>query len=273
MRLKSRGDLLYVYSKESLRVLLPTLGRYGIRYRILGLGANQLLPKQSSNVFIKLDFPFDQKDFFSRMHSEYRLPASIPLAVLTSHAARYGLKGWEVFTGIPASLGGAVCMNAGTSLGEIGSLVKEVVLVDSAGKEKTIMVNESSFFYRGNRFVDGGSVIVEVVLAHWGQDMAVPGLIKDYLKKRNETQPLKSLTCGCIFKNNSPTCRAGNYIDIMGLGGLRFKDVAISEKHANFLENRGVSTVEDVKDFIEIIKYELELNLGTSFELEVKFDS
>ena len=273
MRLKSRGDLIHVESVGALKSLLPKLTGSGIPYRLLGWGANQLLPEKASGVFIKLDFPFDREGCLSRPLDEYRLPASVSLAVLTSHAVRHGLKGWEVFTGIPASLGGAVYMNAGTSLGEIGSLVKEVVLVGPDGKERCVTVDKNSFSYRTNHFVGPGDVIVEVRLVHDGLDPKISEIIKKYLKKRSETQPLGSLTCGCIFKNNSPTCTAGRYIDIMGLGGLRFKDVAVSEKHANFLENRGVATAQDVKDFIGIIKDELELNYGTLFETEVKLDS
>ena len=68
-----------------------------------------------------------------RVKEEYTLPASIHLSKLTSHASKHGLKGWEVFTGIPATLGGAIFMNAGTGLGEIGPWLKKLKLFQRMG--------------------------------------------------------------------------------------------------------------------------------------------
>jgi UDP-N-acetylmuramate dehydrogenase len=87
---------------------------------------------------------------------------------------------------------------------------------------------------------------------------------------RNRTQPLKEATCGCVFKNNE-TCLAGKSIDIMGLKGFTYKNLQVSPKHANFMENKGESTYEDVIEMISILKNELKLQYGTSFETEVEF--
>ena len=63
----------------------------------------------------------------------YWLPSSMPINVMTGKAIKLGLKGWEYFTGIPATLGGAIWMNAGTSLGEIGDLIKRVKILRRNG--------------------------------------------------------------------------------------------------------------------------------------------
>ena len=139
MKLKSFGDLITIKSESALKTILPLLKKQNIEYRVLGWGANLLLPEKSSVPYIQLDFSFDKK-ILENAQDEYILPASISLAVLTSHAAKFGLKGWEVFTGIPASLGGAIFMNAGTNLGEIGSVIKEVKIITSSGEEKLIKI-------------------------------------------------------------------------------------------------------------------------------------
>ena len=270
MRLKAQGDLIFVYSKKALLALLPVLTKNDIPYCVLGMGSNQILPEKSKKVFIRLKLPFDKEKDLVSLKKEYKLPASVPLSVLSAHAVRFGLKGWEVFTGIPATLGGALAMNAGTGLGEIGEVVKEVYLVDDKGKERTISVNQSSFSYRKNHFLDTGSIIVAATLVHFGTNGEIPGKIKQYLKKRNQTQPLDRFTCGCILKNHSQTCRAGESIDIIGLKGLVWGDAVVSERHANFLENHGEAQASDVKRVMDLILYELELNFGTKFEPEVK---
>lgn len=274
MRLDALGDLITVKNVEALKKVLRFLAQKNINYRVLGWGANLLLPKTSSIPYLQLKFEFD-KTFFDDVHQEYLLPASVPLATLTAHANKFGLKGWEVFTGIPASLGGAIFMNAGTNLGEIGSLIKEVSLITKDGEEKLIKIDQNSFSYRHNNFVNPGDVIYQARLIHFGIDTSISKKIRDYLEMRNRTQPLKEWTCGCIFKNfqnqnSGVTCRAGLFIDIMGLKGLSVKNLRISPVHANFMENRGESSYEDVIEMITVLQKELKLQTGVSFETEVE---
>lgn len=275
MKLNAVGDLLTVRDLDALKKTVSVLSQEKIEYRLIGWGANMLLPTRATAPYLQLDFSFD-KTVLDSVHVEYVLPASVSLAVLTAHAAKFGLIGWEVFTGIPASLGGALFMNAGTNLGEIGSLVKEVRLVTKFGEEKLIKVDKNSFSYRHNHFVEPGDVIYQATLINKGTDAKISQKIKEYLEMRNKTQPLKEATCGCVFKNyhdneRGLTCRAGQFIDIIGLKGLTYKGLRVSPKHANFMENFGESNYEDVCTMIEILKKELKLQYGVDFTPEVEF--
>lgn len=275
MRLDAIGDLITVTSKEGLKFAVSQLTKNNYQYRVLGWGANVLLPKESHVPYLQLDFKFD-RSLLEMAQKEYVLPGSVSLATLTSHANKFGLKGWEVFTGIPATLGGAIFMNAGTNLGEIGSVVSEVKIITKNGEEKIIKINNQSFSYRHNHFVDEGDVIYEATLVHHGEDPAISKKIKEYLEMRTKTQPLKEWTCGCIFKNtkdemNDLVFRAGLFIDITGLKGLTVGNLRISPKHANFMENSGESSSEDVLNMIAMIQNELKLQTGVSFETEVEY--
>lgn len=274
MRLTATGDLVTIRNLNALKQVVKKLTLNNVKYRVLGWGANILLPTVSKTPYLQLDFEFD-KNIFNEVHEEYIIPASVPLVALTTHANKYGLKGWEVFTGIPATLGGAIFMNAGTNLGEIGAIVKEVGVVTKDGEEKLIKIDQNSFSYRHNNFLNFGDVIFQAKLIHFGIDEKISIRIREYLEMRTNTQPLKEWTCGCIFKNfqNSArgvTCRAGLFIDIIGLKGLGFKNLQISPKHANFMENRGESTYEDVVTMITILQKEIKLQTGVSFEVEVE---
>lgn len=275
MRLDARGDLITVKSVEGLKHALLALTKNNIEYRVLGWGANVLLPALADRPYIQLDFEFD-RSVFESPKNEYILPGSVSLATLTSHANKFGLKGWEVFTGIPATLGGAIFMNAGTNLGEIGSIIKEVKLITKNGEEKSVIIDKTSFTYRHNHFVESGDVIYQARLIHFGIDESISKKIREYLEMRTRTQPLKEWTCGCIFKNHhnidsGVTCRAGLFIDIMGLKGLTIKNLQISPKHANFMENRGESSYEDVMQMITVLQKEMKLQYGVDFETEVEF--
>ncbi len=276
LNLKAQGHLITVRNLDALVSVLKLLKSHELNFRVLGLGANQILPQVSDFPYLKLDFGYD-KNIFSAVKSIYTLPASIPLNVLTSQAIKYELKGWEAFTGIPATLGGAVFMNAGTRLGEIGSLVKKVKYVDRFGNHHERVTTAKDFRYRANNFLEESDVIYEVELTHHGVSPGVGQQIKDYLSYRNTTQPLNDKTCGCMFKNyeesgekNSSSCPAGKFLDIMGLKGFTIGGAQVSHVHANFLINKGGATKEDVQKLLTLLKSELALQYGKEFELEVK---
>ena len=275
MRLKARGDLITIKSKEALAKVLIVLNKNKKPYKVLGWGSNLLLKPTSDEVYLELDFPFD-KSVLAKPSDSYILPASTPLNILTAHAIKFGLKGFESFTGIPASLGGAVFMNAGTGLGEIGSIVRKVKIMDASGNERVENITKDSFSYRKNTFLKPGEVIFEVELFHLGIDSNISKVIRDYLDYRTQTQPLDAKTCGCAFKNDhrfykDKTCQAGKYIDLVGLKGFTVNGIRVSQKHGNFLENIGNGDYFDVINIMDRVKMELELHFGIQFDREFEW--
>jgi UDP-N-acetylmuramate dehydrogenase len=268
-RMKSVGDLAIVGSKDALQELLKALKTQSRSWRMIGWGANQVLNEIETDFLIKLDFEID-KYFFDSIHDEYELPASTGLNVLTAHAAKFGLKGWEVFTGIPASLGGAIFMNAGTALGEIGEIVKSVTVMKEDGTIRKVAIDKSSFGYRCNHFLKNGEVVISATLIYHGIDESLGSKIKDYLQYRKQTQPLASKNCGCVFKNYDSVFKAGLLLDITGLKGLTVGALSVSHVHANFMENSKNATANDFKQLTNIINQQMRLHWGVEFELEVK---
>lgn len=269
MRLASRGDVAEVKSIEALQKLLPVLTKHNRAYLVVGWGANQILPAVCDKLIIHLNFPFDMT-YLDQVRDEYELPASLGINYLTSHAVKFGLKGWEVFTGIPASLGGAIYMNAGTNLGEIGTLIKKVKIVSKDGTLREEVMNEKSFSYRHNHFLKSGDVIVGATMFHRGTDEAISTKIKEYLEYRKKTQPLATKNCGCVFKNPHKELQAGRLIDLMGLKGLQVGGLRVSPKHANFIENTASSNWDQFESLVSIIKSSMDHFYGIEFELEVK---
>lgn len=267
MRLHSVGTLIEILEVSALKILLPELVKEKIPYLLLGWGANQLLPSQVPGVVLHLKMPHVLPD---ELKPEYALPASISLNQLTSLALKFGLKGWEIFTGIPATLGGAIYMNAGTNLGEIGKLIRSVILVTPQGEERTELISEKSFSYRKNHFVKPGEVIVGAVIAHQGTDQNITQKIKEYLEYRKKTQPLATRNCGCVFKNPHPQLPAGKLIDLLGLKDLQIGALRISPKHGNFMENTGKADWDQFSSLLSIIRHEMDTWYGIEFELEVK---
>ena len=271
LQLKSKGDLLICRNEDALISCLEVLRLNKLDYQILGNGSNALLPEVLSTPLIKIEFELD-KSIFNEKMSEYELPASTPLNFLTSKAIKFGFLGWNSFTGIPGSLGGAIFMNAGTSKGEIGSIVKSVRVLRKSGVVESLELSSNDFSYRKNHFLGPGDFILSAVLKHHGVDANVGKDIKKYLKLRSETQPLWEKTCGCTFKNHKKTeetFAAGRIIDIMGWKGVEHKGLKISSKHANFIENLGGATKNSYIELVNKINSEVERKNGYRFETEV----
>lgn len=269
IRLEAKGSIVIVKSIDALKSLVKVLKDHDCKYHLVGWGANQIILNSQETIFIKLNFSFD-RNYLKQVRDEYRLPASVSLNILTSHAQKFGLKGWEVFTGIPASVAGAVFMNAGTGLGEIGELVKEVTILRNNLSIETLNKDQLEFSYRKNHFVNDGDIIVEVVLTHQGIDSQISQKIKDYLTFRKSSQPITTKNCGCVFKNFDSNHRAGHFIDLLGLKGLTLNGLTVSHMHGNFIENQQDATSTDFCNLVALIQDELELQTGIRFELEAK---
>lgn len=267
IRIHVKGSLVSISTIEALKKVILLLKKNNVRYHIVGLGANQVLINTKDVLFIKLDFSFNEEDITIK---KLYFPASVTLARLSKLAKRMHLGGWEIFTGIPASLGGAIAMNAGTRLGEMKDLVKKVDVLTADGDLKTIEGEYLKFSYRNNLFLNAGDIIVGAELSFKEIDENIDKKIDEYLLYRSKTQPLSSKNCGCVFKNPSPLIPAGKVIDELGLKGEEYKGLKISEVHGNFIENIHDASALDFYDFVHEIKRIVKEKRGIEFEFEVK---
>jgi len=87
-------------------------------------------------------------------------------------------------------------------------------------------------------------------------------------KQRRSLQPTGP-SAGSTFKDPSGDF-AGRLIEAAGLKGRRVGDVAVSEKHANFLLNLGGAQARDVLALIAVVQREVRARFGVSLEPEVK---
>ncbi len=268
LKLMAHAPLIIIRSRECLSHILKSLTDNKITYNIIGKGSN-IICDNSDMPYVLLDFMVDRA-ILEKFANRYILPGSVPISLLTSAAMKLSLDGWEVFTGIPGTLAGSVAMNAGTNLGEIGSLIKTVWVVKPNGDDYKYTVDADSFCYRGNSFLKDGEVIWQVEITSSGKKSDQENNIREYLKKRKESQPLDKATCGCIFKNHISvnTCRAGLFIDIMGLSGFELEGLKISHKHANFMEHSGGAEYKTFIDMMKLLEDELLLNYGITFKRE-----
>ena len=267
LRLKSEADFLKIKSENFLKNLYQKFS--SDNFQVLGKGANSILPESSDVVFIRLNLENDPEEL-KTTKDIYYLSASTSLAKIVTHAMKFGKTNWEVLTGIPGTLGGAIAMNAGTKLGEISNLVSRVRIIRKDGSLEEIETDKDSFSYRKNHFLNPGDIITYAYLKSHGEDEKITQVMKEYMDYRQKTQPLWEKTCGSVFKND-PDYLAGKSIDLAGLKGLISGGLKVSDMHANFIINFNEGNRTDFVRLTNALKQELELTYGISFELEAKF--
>lgn len=209
-----------------------------------------------------------------------RVGAGADLQKLVMETARRGLRGLEVLYGIPATIGGAVIMNAGGAFGEIANVIESVEVMDRSGRVKVLERGRIEFGYRRSGLSPG--IVVGAVLKLTPDDaVSVRARLKEIAEYKKTTQPLSANSAGCVFKN--PTLKAdiegvaakgarvsaGMLIDRAGCKGLRVGGASVSERHANFVvTEKGAKAAEVISLMVETKKRVRE-RFGVELEPEV----
>lgn len=190
------------------------------------------------------------------------------LATTCKKALESGLTGLEFAYGIPASIGGAVFMNAGAYGGAIGDVILSATVFDGE-KITEIGKDDMALGYRKSIFRENGYIILGARFAlKDGDKEKIKAQMDDYISRRREKQPLEYPSAGSVFKRPEGNF-AGALIEKSGLKGCKTGGAEVSEKHAGFIINRGGATAADVKALIEHIKNTVYADSGIMLEEEV----
>ncbi|MDZ7704152.1 MAG: UDP-N-acetylmuramate dehydrogenase [Trueperaceae bacterium] len=232
-------------------------------YRVIGAGSNLLVSDRGvAERVIKLGRVYNTIAEF-RGQPELWLGAATPLPGLVRRSAEAGLSGLEGLLGVPAVLGGAVAMNAGTRFGAIAdSLVAAEVFVE--GGLEHLSASDLAFAYRTATLPEG-AIITRVRLK---LTPSTPEAVRDTLARvdaARKGQP-KVKSAGCAFKN-PPGDSAGRLIDAGGLKGLQVGRAMVSQEHGNFIVNLGGATARDVCDLLAQIRERVATPLDTEWRL------
>ena len=232
-----------------------------------GLGSNLLvrdggLPGvviATSGIFTNLDRTGDRR---------VSAGASVPCTQLARQCIRWGFGPSEFFAGIPGTLGGALAMNAGAHGSETWEQVSSVETIDRDGELHTRTPRDYEIAYRS----------VKGPADEWfiGADLefdpqVTPSMdtLKEMLARRKDTQPLGQPSCGSVFRN-PPGDHAARLIEACGLKGCRIGEAEVSNKHANFIINRGDASALDIENLILHVQQTVEDATGIELQTEVR---
>jgi len=256
-----------VDSGETLRSLLVLLAGAGLPRLVLGRGTN-ILPSDAGfrGAVMVLEGDFSRMVFDGDAAES---GAAVSLAAFMEEAARHGLGGLEFTAGIPGSLGGSLMGNAGTGGEAIGDLVERVDLMQDDGMVSGLSREEAGFSYRASSLSARDAVVLgaRFRLPARSRD-EIAGRSRAYAEKRRE-QPLDRRSAGCIFKNPDGHS-AGQLIDQSGLKGVRAGAMEISDRHANFMVNRGGGTASEALELAARVRGVVREKTGILLEPEVR---
>ena len=239
----------------------------GLPLLILGNGSNLLIADSGfDGLVIHLGRALSEVSVFA---NTLTAQAGASLAAAARAAAQASLTGLEFAAGIPGSIGGAVCMNAGAYGGEIAQVIVSARLLTPEGV-RTVSKDELSLGYRSSAVMQNGWVVLEATfeLAPGSPD-EIKATMADLAARRREKQPLQYPSCGSFFKR-PVGYYAGALIEQAGLKGYRVGDAQVSEMHAGFVINRGHATSSEIYRLMQEVQRRVQAQFGVTLEPEVR---
>ena len=277
---------------KALEQTISYLSNRSISYKVLGQGSNLLINDKGVKVVMSMAAlnrihcsarnKFEHEDHWKissnatlqqgRTFPGYTLKAvfveaGCRLKCLISWSIRNGLCGLENLSGIPASVGGAISMNAGTNK---FSMAEAIDAVQFTGPDGSCWFrrDQLQFDYRSFRLPERALISAARIQLGKSSTDQIRCRVRKVMHKRRTTQPIGKPSAGCVFRN-PPGDSAGKLIDQCGLKGLRIGDAEVSKRHANFIVNRGKASAVQVIDLLEIVRECVKKEIGVELVPEV----
>jgi len=263
------GVLVEPPDLATLQYIIRRAKALGLLVRYLGGGSNLLIPDEGvKDVVVKLGKGFRQT-VVDDTESLLIVGAAVSLMSLSRQTARDGLSGLEFAAGIPATIGGAVKMNAGAHHGDIASVLESVTTVLDNGNIIRLSINDLAPDYRTMK-LPLGSCVTEAVFRLVASDAArCEEQRRKNLEYRKQTQPLQVPSAGSTFRNPLNDI-AGRLIDQCGIKGERIGGAEVSRMHANWVVNPEKSaSARDVLQIIDRCRNAVKLKTGIVLEPEL----
>jgi len=265
--MKIGGEASYLLAPKSISDLITIIKEAKCRnleILPLGGGSNILFGDVRDRVIILDEY---LPEIFQIEKETIIVSVGMKISSFIEKAMNYELGGFEFLSGIPAHIGGAIHMNAGAFDKCIFDYLNWIEYIDLNGEVRKLKREEFSFGYRTT------SISGFIVKASFKMDKKSEESImldkEDIISKRLERHPYDYPSLGSTFKNPD-NMFAGQLIEECGLKNLQIGDAQISEKHANFIVNKGNASFDDVISLIRTVKETVKKKRSIELELEIK---
>lgn len=242
----------------------------GLPVLVVGRGSNLLVSDDGvRGIVVRLGEGFRWAEV-DAAEAVARAGAGLALPALAQQTADAGLDGLAFAAAIPASVGGAVRMNAGAHGAEIGDVVAEIECWRlELSRAERLSGRDAGFAYRVSR-LPADAIVVS---ASFALRRSTPDRVRAEMEAakawRRRTQPLNLPNGGSVFKN-PPGDHAARLIEAVvgkdvAIGGARISDV-----HANFIVAAPGARAADVAELIALVRRQVADATGIELETEIK---
>jgi UDP-N-acetylmuramate dehydrogenase len=261
---------LFVEAEDdgALEAVGVAMGETGVPVAVIGKGSNVLVSDDGfAGIVVRLGRGYR---WAGRAGNLVTAGGAMPLPALAGIAMRHRLAGLEFGVAIPASLGGAVKMNAGAHGRSMSEVIERVEVYSLARTARlSISAEDAGFGYRrsslpADRIVTGATAKLEI-----GEEEEIRARMDEARDWRRRTQPLAEPNCGSVFKNPDGD-HAARLIEAAGAKGLRLGGAHVSEKHSNFIVADPGASSSDVWRLIQRVRALVESHAGVRLETEVE---
>jgi len=253
--------------EELICVVIECRAR-SVPFIILGHGSNVLVPDQGLRGVVIQLYPYFSQVYVDE--TSLYAQAGTLLSAAATKACSVGLSGMEFAAGIPGTVGGAVCMNAGAYGPEIKDICETVTLLMPDNTITIVPAKNMDFGYRYSNVQENGAIVVSATFAlSPGDSEVIRAETEELNSRRRISQPLEYPSAGSTFKRPEGYY-AGKLIEDCGLKGYSIGGAQVSEKHAGFVINTGNATAEDIFAIIAHIQETVFEQFGVKLEPEVK---
>lgn len=236
-------------------------------------GGSNLAPQKDKisglvvhNLYVKKEILREEKDFV-----EFLVSSGYQVSRLVAETVEAGLAGFEYHKGLPGTVGGAIYMNSKWTkpMNYFGQNLLYAYLLGRDGNIKKVDKKYFQFAYDYSILQKTKEILLEAVFQLTKTDKKILKARSDAaLEYRKKTQPYGVASSGCFFKNAGPTS-AGYLIDKAGLKGYAVGGFVVSDKHANFILNKGNGKPKDLVKLVFHIKNRVKEKFGVELEEEV----
>ncbi|PJE59786.1 MAG: UDP-N-acetylenolpyruvoylglucosamine reductase [Candidatus Portnoybacteria bacterium CG10_big_fil_rev_8_21_14_0_10_44_7] len=261
-------------------------------FYVLGGGSNMLVADQGfAGLVIKIQNVKIKSQNFKAKDKIIEVEAGFLFNKLIIDSVRENYAGIEWGFGIPGTIGGAICGNAGRLGEDISGVVRAVRVLDKNLTEKELTAPQCAFGYRESRFKKTGEIILGATLRLRKKE---PTAIAE---KFNAAKAVilhspRFPSAGCAFKNyqttgpqdpllkNHPELEqrvrggkigVGFLIDQAGMKGQKVGGAQVWDGHANYIINTGGATAADVRLLMRNVTEAVGSKYGLALEPEVRF--
>jgi UDP-N-acetylmuramate dehydrogenase len=263
--------MLWPHHHDELRSIVEWMGARHFHWHVLGGGSNLLVAEQGVTAPV-----INMTNAAHRLRLDgniLRVPASLPTARALRYTVARGLSGLAWSTGLPGTIGGAAAGNAGCWGGDMHGCTADIDVVDAAGRTHRIEAADLLWTYR-NLALAGlpapWTIISVGVRVEQGDASQLRAHYEELQQRKREQQPVGARNSGCIFRNPPDGGSAGKLIDAAGCKGLRVGGAVVSDRHANFIVNRGDASAGDIEELIDCLVSTVHEHSGVLLEPEIR---